>query len=1301
MSIRGSITRHLARPHRWVIVSGLFMCSWTFFTHAAPATTAPTLQVQVGHSEISNIGLSASPTGELIATTDRFGTIKLWETLAGRLVCTLDPGRGVKNVMSARMPNLAWSEDGQQLVSPDGASGLFRWNLDRCGEHEQISLDGSVATPTPPVDTSSRRQPRTPQVRALTSLPGGQALIQLDNTLRVIRPFRSGPASGQGSSVESVTGTINTNAGGTTQLETLIAVSRNGQVALMGNMTGPNRVVDLRSGEIYTVGSLGASQDSTEANAGQPMSMIEHSFALSNTGRYLVLKSSADTVLRVYDLKRRKFQSSVALTAENIEIPSPTTNSQEYSKVIQRIREQSGIAGLTFSTNDEVLYIFRDERSQGSISVELRDASTLSLKRRETSGTLGSTIIPTQCATAIPGNSKDESVLLLAHPTGIRALRVNASTSQPMFSIIEMDTPGRTTALSFSPEGFLSQNESIHKNYLSMTKGFISLRAQPADKQDQQAILALRNKFLSIQVMSWMDDHNSLSSSVAAETTMPRLNVSGFSQDGRFYATQTVSVTGTTMPPIVAAINYWSTSSRSPLWKQDTGESGHFASSIAISPDGKYVAIWSKNNRTLSSDLRILAGSTGQQVSSLEFKGLAEARISYSSDGKQIFVVDDYQNTGVINTENPERPVPLWMRDSSKRYPLGFLPRSGRLVMPSLPASVDVNGSAYQASLWGGWQNVLRVPVPQQSGLAVTDPAESLLAISQGRTIRLFDVRSTPQPMGELQGPVAQVTSMSISPDAKRLLVGDEQGVVTLYDLSRRELLARLYNFSGGNWAVVDRQGRFDTNNVEGLERLHWVMPDEPFRAYPLELFMREYFEPQLLAKLLNNQPLPPVPDVTSINKARPVVSIDKILRSSSAPGSVDVQVTVAPEKGRSGKSSGAVDLKLFRAHLLVGSVPLDSAEVLRSLRSNTPTQVTFRNVRLPTTADPIEFHAYAFNTDGVKGDTAKATFTRSDLGATAAKPARKAYLVSIGVNQHDHADWNLSFAAPDARVTQDVLSRRLKDTGLYSDIVQVPLISDGQSSDAAKGLIRAVTAILAGQPVDPALAARIPNITQLKAATPDDFVLITYAGHGYSDGGDFYLVPQDIGSGRQVNSDTRNHSISTREMSTWLSPIDAGELTLIIDACHAAAAVDSEGFKPGPMGAKGFGQLAYDKGMRVLTATQSDDVALESARLQQGLLTYALVTEGLVRAQADTLPKDGEIRLSEWLNFGVRRVPDIYHELRSGQKSFNDGQAAWTYVSRAASRQGSGRGRTQQPTLFNFRHDDTDSVVADLKRAR
>lgn len=147
-----------------------------------------------------------------------------------------------------------------------------------------------------------------------------------------------------------------------------------------------------------------------------------------------------------------------------------------------------------------------------------------------------------------------------------------------------------------------------------------------------------------------------------------------------------------------------------------------------------------------------------------------------------------------------------------------------------------------------------------------------------------------------------------------------------------------------------------------------------------------------------------------------------------------------------------------------------------------------------------------------------------------------------------------------------------------------------------------------------------------------------------------------------------------------------------LVDACHAAAAVEGTDFKPGPMGSRGLGQLAFNKGMRILTATQSADVALESNQLEQGLLSYALVADGLQQHAADRAPGDGRITAGEWLSYGAERVPELHRLIDSGAPISTD----WGRVTVI------GRGiqtaredeRYQRPALFDFRKLDRDIVL-------
>jgi hypothetical protein len=141
-------------------------------------------------------------------------------------------------------------------------------------------------------------------------------------------------------------------------------------------------------------------------------------------------------------------------------------------------------------------------------------------------------------------------------------------------------------------------------------------------------------------------------------------------------------------------------------------------------------------------------------------------------------------------------------------------------------------------------------------------------------------------------------------------------------------------------------------------------------------------------------------------------------------------------------------------------------------------------------------------------------------------------------------------------------------------------------------------------------------------------------------------------------------------------------------------------------MGSRGLGQLSYDKGMRILTSTQSDDVALETDFTQQGLLTYALTHDGIGAGEADFKPRDKLITLAEWLNYGVERVPKLYTEIEKTYqtlalnelKSITVGQGDRTKLlifSRDGNNSSLKKGSHQQPSLFDLTRSKREVILA------
>jgi len=554
-----------------------------------------------------------------------------------------------------------------------------------------------------------------------------------------------------------------------------------------------------------------------------------------------------------------------------------------------------------------------------------------------------------------------------------------------------------------------------------------------------------------------------------------------------------------------------------------------------------------------------------------------------------------------------------------------------------------------------------------------------------------------------------RIVDGAFSPDGNYIILGSSDGTTQIWTTNIPKKVVELITFPNQKWAVVAPDGRYDTNSPGDLSGLSWVMPDDPSTSLPVEIFMKEYFEPRLLPRLLKGEALPSIKSVAELNRVQPKIEIVQITPNRDNLALISVTIKVAGNQKdfqRNGKiitqTTGVHDLRLFRDGQLVAYAPKTAGEIkLDPLTNNT--KLTLKNIRLPRKKGikQVEFSAHAFNDDGVKSSTVRKTYT---LPKNLQPRKGNVYLISIGVNAYENPAWDLNFAANDARAIQAVLSKKIAAAqSNYAAIVPITLISEYQyqqgqriltSNRATKPIIQALFNKLAGQTIESTLLAGIPNADKLQTAQPEDLLLLSFSSHGHADNkGNFYLFPYDIGPGnnKEITESLLSHTISSEELSLWLRDVDAGDMVMIIDACHSAASVEGEGFKPGPMGSRGLGQLAYDKGMRILTASQADDIALEHDDLEHGFLTYSLIQDGIQAGKADWKPQDLQIMLGEWLQYGEKRVPELYAEVRNGKlKTYNRGR-----VIREEKELSPSSRFGQQPSLFDFTKRTEDMVVA------
>ena len=586
------------------------------------------------------------------------------------------------------------------------------------------------------------------------------------------------------------------------------------------------------------------------------------------------------------------------------------------------------------------------------------------------------------------------------------------------------------------------------------------------------------------------------------------------------------------------------------------------------------------------------------------------------------------------------------------------------------------------------------------------------------------------------------VFAVGFLPGGKLLWTASETEGIGLWDRHDWHRLATTYLLPDRHFVTVAPDGRYDTDLGADATEFRWLMADAPFQSLPAQTFMRDYFEPRLASKLLAcsaadtcASALAKLPSLASLNRVLPQVTIPAI-KPSKMPGLLEVTVNVREGidlQAVNGKThSGVYNVRLFRDGRLVMQHPdavyaeqeermatwqkamanrtafdplpshgalqiseRDPEGVEQAVRGNVDKwrewyaipQATgdddvslYFNVEVPTAkgSETAVFSAYAFNADRVKSETV----SRKDTRAAMTAAPRRAFVVTIGIDAYDDPSLKLSFAANDARLMAKRLSA-IPGYEVHAINLTAPATPGVKPRKVTRDLLEFMFSTLSGGDARVGreyLAQQGFDGAALDTVHPDDIVIVTYSGHGYTDPqGSFFMLPSDarlVGADRVPDPASL---ISASNLAVYLGSIKAGEIALIIDACHSAASVDANNFKPGPMGDPGLGQLAFDKGIRILAASQSDDVALESDKLKQGLLTYALANEGLGenggRADSDG---DGRITLDEWLQYGAARLPSLSADLTAGRPikgargvALLDGIPA--------------KAQVQQPALFDF----------------
>ena len=588
--------------------------------------------------------------------------------------------------------------------------------------------------------------------------------------------------------------------------------------------------------------------------------------------------------------------------------------------------------------------------------------------------------------------------------------------------------------------------------------------------------------------------------------------------------------------------------------------------------------------------------------------------------------------------------------DGGKAPEMGIVPAAGFSFDGNLVAMTGFEKKERSVLIYdtdkGRKVNSFPINDDEQSGAVKTlclSADARLLAAGYATKIDIFEVASG-KTMRSLLHPERAV-SLTFSPDGRFLVALGSNNDKYIWNAATGEKLATLVNLGGtlnnrgSDWLVITPDGLFD-GSPAAWRQILWQFGGNTFDVTPAETFFNEFYYPGLLAEVMAGKTPRAPKNISLLDRRQPELTLmtknGQVGAGITSERNLTVKIEVAekPTDKDHQAGSGARDLRLFRNGSLV--------KVWRGdiLKGQTATTL---EADIAIVAGENRFAAYAFNRDNVKSKDATLNIT----GADSLRRPGTAYVLAIGVNAYSNSQYNLKYAVADAAAFGEEVQREQQQIAKYEHI-EVASLLDDQATKV--NILRALSRLAGTQEALPANAPA--SLEKLKATQPEDAVFIYFAGHGTAQGQRFYLLPHDLGyRGERTRLDAAGlqnileHGISDEELERAVEGIDADKLLMVIDACNSGQALEAEEKRRGPMNSKGLAQLAYEKGMYILTAAQSYQAAQETSQLGHGLLTYALIEEGLKATAADNDPKDGEVGVREWFNYASTRVPNMQIE--------------------------------------------------------
>jgi WD40 repeat protein len=655
------------------------------------------------------------------------------------------------------------------------------------------------------------------------------------------------------------------------------------------------------------------------------------------------------------------------------------------------------------------------------------------------------------------------------------------------------------------------------------------------------------------------------------------------------------------------------------LWDAASGQVIHTLShrspieSAAISPDG--TRLLSATAKTIN----LWDAASGQLVRTFEAHTSPVKSVAFSPDGTRLLTGGNIGNSG-------DQTLKLWdTRTGQLMHALVALPDGVNAVAFSPDGARALSGGylSKMLKLWDAESGQVLRSFAGHSGpidaVTFSPNGGRLLSGSWDKTLKLWDAASG-QLIRTFEGHSGWVNSVAFSPDGTQVLSGSNDSTVRIWSSASGQQLASLFGSSDGGWLTITPEGFFDSS-AKGADILTIV---RGLDLTTIDQVHQSLFNPDLVREALAGDPNGEVRDAAKL------INLGKVLGSGPAP---NVVITSPSDGGRSVGDLATVGARIEDRGKGIGRIEWRINGITAAVSARPAGGGAAYTIKQQLALDPGDniVEVVAYNASNLLASLPARTTIRFTAPADRTEP--KLHILAIGINAYVDKGWTPPDAAPLAFAP---LTLAVKDAQAFAASMQ-------KAVAGLYGEVR-VTLALDEQATHANLEKLIGKISA--QVRPRDSFILFAAGHGTSENGRFYFIPQDYQGGP---GHLAQRAIGQDRLQDWLANrIKAKRSIILLDTCESGALVagHARSRADAPASEAAVGRLHEATGRPVLTAAAAGQFAHEGligeTGERHGVFTWALL-DALRKGDANG---NGTIELSELVRHVQSMVPKIAADL-------------------------------------------------------